>query len=551
MNWKISSTIENKILFPFVCISMITVLCFCAILYRTEYDVKLRTETLNAQALVEYINADIDAGEGWQSPHDLLKKYADGYRGDSLFLYGAGGELLFSRRSLGDAELVLEDSRDNRLNWRVLYALDQRAVRLEFIEEQRYMILAAVAMLLIIVQASVFIAYHISSPLRQLSRVCTLVSQDPGASEDLAVEYTRRRDETGQLAAAFQSMLDSQRRYTQELTQVKVLNESIVANLPLGVVVCDREGRVVLQNLQADGLLQRGEERDEQGRDLAQLLDELVRRDPVLPSTVRLYDREGKVRCCELGAWTLHSGDGDSWGTLCTIDDVTYKKHMEEKLSREERLAYTGRLAADVAHEARNPLAGIRAGLQVISPKLTQERDALLCREMVREVDRVNLLIENLLNLSRQRDSEKTTVSLNALGNEMMMLYFKVAENKGIALKVEMEGELWLFADEQQLRQIFINLINNSIKAMPDGGRVILTGKPAADGVAVTVADSGRGMSSEKLSRVLSGQTGGLGLSIVQRLLEQNGGSLNIQSAPGRGTQVTLTFHGTGGDHEA
>lgn len=551
MKWKISSTIENKILFPFVCISMITVLCFCAILYRTEYDVKLRTETLNAQALVEYINADIDAGEGWQSPHDLLKKYADGYRGDSLFLYGAGGELLFSRRPLGDAELVLEDSRDNRLSWRVLYALDQRAVRLEFIEEQRYMILAAVAMLLIIVQASVFIAYHISAPLRQLSRVCTLVSRDPGASEDLAVEYTRRRDETGQLAAAFQSMLDSQRRYTQELTQVKVLNESIVANLPLGVVVCDREGRVVLQNLQADGLLQRGEERDEQGRDLAQLLDELVRRDPVLPSTVRLYDREGKVRCCELGAWTLHSGDGDSWGTLCTIDDVTYKKHMEEKLSREERLAYTGRLAADVAHEARNPLAGIRAGLQVISPKLTQERDALLCREMVREVDRVNLLIENLLNLSRQRDSEKTTVSLNALGNEMMMLYFKVAENKGIALKVEMEGELWLFADEQQLRQIFINLINNSIKAMPDGGRVTLTGKPAADGVAVTVADSGRGMSPEKLSRVLSGQTGGLGLSIVQRLLAQNGGSLNIQSVPGRGTQVTLTFHGTGGDHEA
>ena len=159
--------------------------------------------------------------------------------GDSLFLYGAGGELLFSRRPLGDLELVLEDSRNNRLNWRVLYSLDQRAIRLEFIEEQRYMILAAVAMLLIIVQASVFIAYNISAPLRQLSKVCTLVSRDPGGSEDLSVEYIRRRDETGQLAAAFQAMLDSQRRYTRELTQVKMLNETIVANLPLGVVVRD------------------------------------------------------------------------------------------------------------------------------------------------------------------------------------------------------------------------------------------------------------------------------------------------------------------------
>ncbi|MEY8402623.1 ATP-binding protein [Oscillospiraceae bacterium 44-34] len=548
--WKISSTIENKILFPFVCISMVTVLCFCFILYRIEYDVKLRTETLNAQALVEYINADIDAGQYWKEPADLLEKYADNYRGDSLFLYGAGGELLFSRRPLGDLELVLEDSRNNRLNWRVLYSLDQRAIRLEFIEEQRYMILAAVAMLLIIVQASVFIAYNISAPLRQLSKVCTLVSRDPGGSEDLSVEYIRRRDETGQLAAAFQAMLDSQRRYTRELTQVKMLNETIVANLPLGVVVRDGKGVVILKNIRADGMLRQSGERDKQGRSLETLLAELARQDPVLPSAVRLYDQSGKVRDCELGAWTLRGADGDGCGMLYTIDDVTYQRHMEEKLSREEKLAYTGRLAADVAHEARNPLAGIRAGLQVLEPKLLQERDAVLCREMMREVDRVNLLIENLLNLSRQRESEKTTVSLNSLFDELAMLYFKVAENKGIALSVEMERALWLFADEQQLRQILINLINNSIKAMPEGGRVLLTGRTAADGVTVIVADSGPGMSREKLERVLSGQAGGLGLSIVQRLLEQNGGSLDIDSAPDEGTRAVLTFHGTGGDHE-
>ena len=550
MRGKLGASIENKILVPFVCISLITVLCFCFILYQTEYSVKIRTETVNAQALVQYINADIDAGGYWTNPWDLVEKYAATYQGDSLFLYTARDEPLFSRRDLGDAELVLADSQDNRLGWRVLYSLDRNALRLEFIEEQRYMILAAVAMLLVIVQASVVIAYNISAPIRQLSKMCTLVSRNPGGSEDLAVEYTGRRDEAGQLAAAFQSMMENVRSYTQALNRIKTLNESIVANLPLGVAVYDLDGRVIFQNLRADGMLRQAGEQDKQGRDLGALLADLVRREPVLPSSVRLYGQEGRVRDYELGAWALHSPDGTVWGTLCTIDDVTYHNHMEEKLSREERLAYTGRLAAEVAHEVRNPLAGIRAGLQVIGPKLDQERDAMLCREMVREVDRVNLLIENLLNLSRQRESEKTTVSLNALGNELMMLYFKVAENKGIALTVEMEGELWLFADEQQLRQILINLINNSIKAMPDGGQVILTGRPAADGVAVTVADSGGGMSPEKLDRVLSGQTGGLGLSIVQRLLEQNGGSLNIRSVPGRGTQVTLTFHGTGGDHE-
>ena len=540
-------TIENKILAPFVCISLITVVCFCLILYQTEYNVKIETESVNAKALAAYINSDIDAGNYWLNPDDLLEKYERTYQGESLFLYDADGRLLFGRRTPGDEELVLEDSASNRLSWRVLYCLDRGELRAEFIEEQRYMILAAIAMLLIIVQASVLIANNISAPLRQLSEVCTQVSRTPDRAEDLAVEYTRRRDETGQLASAFQAMLNSQRQYTRELTRVKTLNESIVENLPLGVVVYDLENQVIFQNVRAGAMLSLEEERDGQGRDLGELLAEMVQRDEVLPAPARMRDSAGKVRDYEFGAWKLRNQDGSSWGTLCTIDDVTYKKHMEEKLSRDEKLAYTGQLAADVAHEARNPLAGIRAGLQVVGRKLPEERDALLCREMVKEVDRVNLLIENLLNLSRKRESEKTTVSLNALCDELMMLYFKVMENKGITLSAEMEGKLWLFADEQELRQILINLINNSIKAMPGGGRVTLAGRTVQDGVSVTVADNGRGMSSRCLERILRGEDGGLGLSIVRRLLKQNGGSLNIHSVPGEGTEVTLTFHGTGG----
>ncbi|MEA4954282.1 MAG: ATP-binding protein [Pseudoflavonifractor sp.] len=540
--------IENKILIPFVCISLITVACFCFILYRTEYDVKIETEAANAQALVDSINADINTGGYWQNPDDLLTKYEATYRGDSLFLYAQDGTALFGRRIPGNEELVLQNSSSNRLGWRIQYSLDRHALREAFIEEQRYMILAAVAMLLIIVQASVLIAYNISAPIRQLSEFCTRVSRSPDRSEDLAVEYTLRRDEVGQLAVAFQSMMESLRRYTGELTRIKALNESIVENLPLGVAVYDREGRLVFQNARADAMLSQEEERDSSGRILRHLLMGMVRRDDVLPPPARLRDKEGRIRDYEFGAWKLRSPDEADWGTLCTIDDVTYKKHMEEKLSRDEKLAYTGQLAADVAHEIRNPLAGIRAGLQVLGRKLSEERDQLLCREMVREVDRVNLLIENLLNLSRKRESEKTTVSLNALCDELLMLYFKVAENKGISLSVEVAGELWLFADEQELRQILINLINNSIKAMPDGGNVTLIGRPAVDGVAVTVCDNGKGMDPATLECALTGEGGGLGLAIVQRLLRQNSGTLNLFSAPGQGTQVELTFHGTGGE---
>ncbi len=540
-------SIENKILIPFVLISLVSVAGFCAVLYSTEYGVKLETETEIARSLDGYLQADINAGEFWKDPQALLEKYRSCYQGDSLFLYDSSGRLLFSRRTPGDAELVLADSSDNRLGWRMVYSLDQHALRSSFIEEQRYLILGVVALLIIIIQASVFIAYNISDPIRQLSRICTQVSTSPDRGEDLNAEYTRRRDEVGQLARAFQSMLDGIRGYIGELSRVKALNESIVENLPLGVVVCNDREEIVFTSARADAMLERTGERDSQGHTLRDILSVLVRRNDVLPEPVRLSTADGKVRDYEFGFWKLSRSGTLDWSNLFTIDDVTYKRHMEEKLSREEKLAYTGRLAATVAHEARNPLAGIRAGLQVVGRKLDTERDQMLCREMVREVDRVNSLIENLLHLARQQESTKSTVSLNALGEELQLLYSKVAENNGITLDMDLDQALWLFADEQQLRQILINLINNSIRALPGGGQIRICGRAGEEGVTVSVQDNGCGMDPDTCEKALSGAGGGLGLSIVQKLMKQNGGTMQLESEPGRGTAVTLTFHGTGG----
>lgn len=542
-------TIENKILVPFVCITLVTIAFLCVLFYRMEYNIKLETEGVTAQTLVDYINADINDGN--YEVQALLHKYEQTYQGEDLFLYDEKGMLVFGSRNLSEDELVLQDSRDNRLGWRVVYSLDRQALRDTFIHEQRYVILGAVAMLLIIVQASVLIAHNISNPIWELSQLCTGISRVPEKAGDLTMEYTRRRDEVGQLASAFQSMMERLQRYTEELSWVKALNESIVENLPLGVIACNENREVIFRNARAEAMLAVTDETDEQGRTLEDIVSELIRRDTIFPAPAKLRGPDGKGRSYEFGAWRLHHTQGEHWGSLYTIDDVTYQRHMEEKLDQEKKLAYTGHLAADIAHEVRNPLAGIRAGLQVVGRKLPEQRDQLLCQEMLREVDRVNLLVENLLNVSRKRESKKTVVAFNALGEELVLLYSKVAENKGVRLSVQMEDGLWVVADEQELRQILINLINNSIKAMPNGGAVVLHGRCGRDGVSITVEDNGPGMDREKLARVLRGEGGGLGLSIVQRLAAQNGGTLRIDSLPGRGTQVVLTFHGTGGiNHE-
>lgn len=547
MKLKNFFTIENKILFPFVSITLIAIACLCVVFYRMEYSIKLETEAANAKALVGYINADIDAGGYWRQPDELLWKYERSYGGEDLFLYDAKGEPIFARRELSEDEIVLQDSSENHLGWRILYSLSRSDLTNAFIEEQRYVILVAVAVLLVIVEASVLIAHHISGPIWELSQLCTRISRVP--EEDFASEHTRRRDEVGQLASAFQAMMERLKRYTDELTWVKALNESIVENLPMGIIACDREGTPIFRNAQADAMLERTGETDREGRDLQKIVAEMVRKEEVLPGRADLQDTSGKKRNYELGTWKLRHGEDSDWGTLYTIDDVTYQRHMEEKMNHDEKLAYTGQLAADVAHEVRNPLAGIRAGLQVVDRKLGDERDRMLCREMLKEVDRVNLLVENLVNLSRKRESEKTTVSLGTLSAEMGLLYSKVAENKGLRLDIRMEEGLWVLADEQEMRQILINLINNSIKALPRGGSITLTGSAGEEGVRITVTDDGPGVEKEKLDQALQGGGGGQGLPIVRRLVEQNGGGLRFETAPGQGTRAILTFHGTGGIH--
>ena len=547
MKLKNFFTIENKILFPFVSITLVAIMCLCVVFYRMEYNIKLETEQANAKALVGYINADIDAGGYWRESDELLWKYERSYQGVDLFIYDADGRQIFARRELSDDEIVLQDSSENHLGWRILCSLSRQDLTNAFIEEQRYVILMAVAVLLVIVEASVLIAHHISGPIWELSQLCTRISRVP--EEDFASEHIRRHDEVGQLAAAFQAMMERLRSYTDELTYLKALNESIVENLPIGIIACDREGTLIFRNAQAETMLERTGEKDAEGHTLRDIVAEMVRKEEVLPGRADLQGADGKKRNYELGAWKLRNGEDGDWGTLYTIDDVTYQRHMEEKMNHDEKLAYTGRLAADVAHEVRNPLAGIRTGLQVVDRKLDDERDRMLCREMLKEVDRVNLLVENLVNLSRKRESEKTTVSVSSLSAEMGLLYSKVAENKGLHLDIRMEEGLWVLADEQEMRQILINLINNSIKALPRGGSITLTGSAGEDGVRIAVADNGPGMEEEKLTRALRGGGGGQGLSIVRRLVEQNGGGLRFETAPGQGTRAILTFHGTGGIH--
>ena len=551
---KYRITIEHKIMVPFVLIGILIFGCFCLILYRTESEIMMETKLHDARQTARRLCYDMEQERNEPGARErLLEKCEQLYAQSGLRIYDESESQIFGGEPR-EQELVLLDEKATVWGWRMVFSIEEGLLRETFIEEQRYMILAFVAMLLILVQSSVFIAYHIAGPLRRLGAVCTRVSRfaDGSETEDknmsallpsdaFLAEQSGRQDEIGQLAAAFDTMMHALQRYLEELTSVKALNETIVSNLPLGVAVYNKDAEIIFLNERARGLLALEERDPETKLTLGELLRRMVLRDDILPKSVQLEDDSLRRHSYEIGVWNMREQES----SLCTIDDVTYQKHMEEKISHDEKLAYTGELAATVAHEARNPLAGIRTGLQVILPQIAGDRDRLMCREMIREVDRVNLLIENMLNLSRERESRRAPVSLREVFDELSLLYSKIAENKGICFSVEAQDELQIVADVKELKQIFINLINNAMKAADVGGHISLRAHRSGERIRILVSDDGSGMDEKTLESLRRGRTDGrYGMAIVKRLLAQNGGELTIDSSPGQGTTVSLSFRG-------
>lgn len=238
------------------------------------------------------------------------------------------------------------------------------------------------------------------------------------------------------------------------------------------------------------------------------------------------------------------------------------------------KMEYTSRMSAALAHEIKNPIAGIRSGVQVLKGRVERDGDRMLCDSMIKEIDRVTALITNLFTLSVKRDSAVENVSLEPLLREMELFYKKGLRQQGIGLSISLQGTPAVRANGNELRQILHNLIGNSVKAVGTkaGGEIRIEaetsekvraeaenrtgggvfkedrGRDKAAWVEITVADNGCGMAEEELERAMepfytkSVNGIGLGLAIVKKLTEQNRGVLQMESRPGRGTRVRLIF---------
>jgi len=230
-------------------------------------------------------------------------------------------------------------------------------------------------------------------------------------------------------------------------------------------------------------------------------------------------------------------------------------QESEEQLIQAEKLSSLGQMAASIAHEINNPLAGVLVYTQLIAKKLrsgTLEQDVALdyLAKMASEVDRSSRIIRNLLDFARPSELTLGDVEINTVVEDALALVGHRAVLGQIEVVRDLAPDLpKVYADYDQLRQVLVNLTLNAIQATPPEGRVTLRTRTGSDGsLMVTVADNGCGISEENRRKLFTpffttkekGEGVGLGLAVAKGIVEKHAGTMEVDSAPGEGTTFTV-----------
>jgi signal transduction histidine kinase len=232
---------------------------------------------------------------------------------------------------------------------------------------------------------------------------------------------------------------------------------------------------------------------------------------------------------------------------------------VEEQLRQNEKLSVLGLLAAEVAHEIRNPLTVMKLLYHSLDLKFpASDPRAKDARIIDAKIEHLNKIVEQILAFARTTEPKLVPVNLNELVDELGLLVRHKLANQNIRLVRQLQPDLpVVLGDATQLEQVFLNLILNAAEAMPDGGTLTIKScavhlprsNPSATHVAMEFKDTGRGMSQEVQRRAFTTVLGttkakgtGLGLAIVGRIIETHHGQIRILSRPGRGTTMCITL---------
>ncbi|SES35933.1 ATP-binding protein [Salisediminibacterium halotolerans] len=415
-----------------------------------------------------------------------------------------------------------------------------------------------------------FAVYKLSNYLvRPLQQLITKSQRYAEGHRDV-YEYDEAYEEANQLNAAFDEMLvklDQREQMDRKSTRV-------LASTDNGVLAIDRKtGGITLFNRMCGELfeLEHTEVIGEYYDDMAKLspnlrcffeqtgISSMLSSSADLRAQFEVHCRFGKEEriffiSTSYLASPKHEDVNDE--VLIVFNDLTEKRKMESELIRSEKLKMIGEMSAGFAHEIRNPLTTVRGMLQMMQEEAADPQQHVPL--MLGEIDRVQTIMNqlmNIANLERFAEDQDEPGDVEAIIEDMLLLYETGLERRGITIETFFDRHLPLpDVSANKLKQVFMNLIQNAIEAMPDGGRLhVHTGREESssgesDLVTVKITDNGQGMTEETVKKIgtpfftTKEQGNGLGLATSYRIVEELGGKIDVQSVPERGTTFTITI---------
>ncbi|MGZ8484825.1 MAG: two-component system sensor histidine kinase NtrB [Candidatus Binatia bacterium] len=348
--------------------------------------------------------------------------------------------------------------------------------------------------------------------------------------------------------------------------------EQILSNLDDGVITADPSGTIKFFNEASEVMMEISS-----AAATGQTLEQIFKREPWL---IELVGKTSPPRCesargegdfvtrwggkipVSVTASPLQDRQGTFSGTILLLRDLRHQRELEEDLKRADRLATLGTLAAGLAHEIKNPLGGIKGAAQLLrrsaesDPSVRDYTDI-----MIREVNRVNTLIEQLLDLSRPTELNLEALNIHEILEDVLLLEGQSEAARKCLIKKKFDPSLpAIRGDRSRLTQVFLNLVKNAFQSMERPGSVTVTTRLVTDFhirgsgnrrrrlIWVDIADQGAGISDEDLPHIFSPffttkmNGTGLGLATCYQIVKEHGGMIRVESSPGKGSVFKISL---------
>ncbi|MDL1957183.1 MAG: PAS domain S-box protein [Candidatus Desulfofervidus auxilii] len=409
--------------------------------------------------------------------------------------------------------------------------------------------------------------YMVIIPVQRLTKAAKAIAKGNLGQE---IPVTKSKDEVGELTFAFREMQASLIKLTtdlkassEELKKMYDFQKKLIENSIDGIVATDEKRNIVIFNERAEAIFGYSQEEvvgkmkiDELyppgvSKKIERVLydDNFGGRGRLANYETVIINKKGEQVPVWLSAALIHGENGKEIGTVVVFRDLTERKELEEKILQSERLATIGRGVSYIGHEIKNPLIIIGGFTQQVLYSTKDEKNRQKLQIVLEEIERLNQFLTSISDFTKFTKPQLSISNINDIVNEVHNLIELELKDKQIKFVKSLDPHIpESLLDIKQIKQVLLNIIKNSIEAMPGGGNLTVITTLKNDHILIKIKDTGKGISAENLKKIFDPffttkpKGSGLGLAISKKIIEAHKGKIFFESELGKGTTCVISI---------